>query len=794
MPILRRTLGVVFVTALVIATFSSTATATMTQTPPVPRPKPPVMAAGIIVTTAGSAPSSAMLRKTESVLGDDNGVAKVLRRGGNTSVLFTSNRLSGAEARSVATQLEQRPDVVSASPNYIRHTYGNSPVVTNDTYFSRLKQIWDSRGRADSRVKSVLGSSNSFPNGGYSSKAPALWKSTKGSGQVVAVVDTGITDHPELNDQVLPGYDFVSQYYDDGVGLVDTGRDGDGRDDDPHDMGDWGPAGYCYEDSPAENSSWHGTHVSGIVAAQRDNGQGIVGVAPSAKILPVRVLGLCGGTDLDIADGIRWAAGLNVAGTPTNANPADVINLSLGGPGTCSASSFLGAAITAARSAGSVVVAAAGNDGANIDSEPTSPATCAGVISVGSTSEYGDLAGYRFRGKKEIYSNYGRSLDISAPGGDTFWDDRSILSTINKGTRSPGAPGYAEHDGTSMAAPVVAAGAALIRSLAPFTPAQTEAALKAAVAAFPTGKSSFFKACTTAICGKGIIDLSKVVAPVSAAKISGSLAVNETLTATRGTWTVTPTTLAYQWLRNGAAISGATASTYTVRAADVGATIAVRIRPASGPFAPVTTTATTAPSNATVPQGPALTLTGLPSSTTYGVRAAATVRVGTQAAPIDGRVELRRGSTVIASGTTVNGLVNLTVSGTSWVGGANPIRAAFLGNGSVGASSTPSSSVTVAKATPTIAFKLPSTVKSKKRASVTVTITAPGVPTVTGYFRVLDGKKKLGTWALVAKNKGKRTVTLPKITKKARHKITVVYVGTSTVAGRTSSSKTLKVK
>ncbi len=267
---------------------------------PSPAPAPvrksaPVMAAGIIVTTTGSAPSAATLRKADSVLGDDNDVAKVLKRGGNTSVLFTSDRLSGAEAKTLAAELLSRPEVVSASPNYIRRAYADSPVVTDDPDFASLKQIWDPRDKTDAKVKTVLGSTNKFPTGGYSSKAPALWGTTKGSGEVVAVIDTGITSHPELDSQVLPGYDFVSQYYDDSIGLEDTGRDGDGRDADPSDMGDWEEADYCYPDSEAYDSSWHGTHVAGIIAAEGDNAQGIVGVAPSVKILPVRVLGLCGG-------------------------------------------------------------------------------------------------------------------------------------------------------------------------------------------------------------------------------------------------------------------------------------------------------------------------------------------------------------------------------------------------------------------------------------------------------------------------------------------------------------------
>lgn len=765
---------------------------------PSPAPAPvrksaPVMAAGIIVTTTGSAPSAATLRKADSVLGDDNDVAKVLKRGGNTSVLITSNRLSGAEAKTLAAELRLRPEVVSASPNYIRRAFADSPVVTNDTDFSSLKQIWDPRDKTDAKVKTVLGSTNKFPTGGYSSKAPALWGSTKGSGEVVAVIDTGITSHPELDSQVLPGYDFVSQYYDDSIGLEDTGRDGDGRDADPSDMGDWEEADYCYPESPAFDSSWHGTHVSGIIAAEGDNAQGIVGVAPSVKILPVRVLGLCGGTDQDIADGIRWAAGLSVPGVPTNANPADVINLSLGGFGKCSDSPSVANALVAAQASGSVVVAAAGNDGADIVKKPTFPATCPGVISVGATSEYGDRAGYLDGTKKVIYSNYGKTLDISAPGGDSFWDNRAILSTVNTGTTSPAAPGYAEYEGTSMATPVVSAAAALIRSTGTFTPAQTEAALKAAVAPFPTGKSSSFKKCTTSICGKGILDLSKVVAPTTGASISGSLAINETLTAVPGTWSIKPAAFKYQWLRDDAVIVGATAATYRVSAADIGHSVHVRINPSTGAFAPAAVTAHTDPSNAIVVAGPELSMTGLPTSTKYGVPATVTVKVGTDVAPVDGPVELRRGSTVVATGTAVNGTAEIVVPGTSWVAGANAIRAAYLGNGVDGPMSTLPKTVTVAKATSAITISLPATIKTTEQATLTATVTVAGILDVPGELWVYDGSKKIATWTLADGDGGTKTALLPKITKKGSHKIKVVYKGTANITGKTSSVKTLKV-
>ncbi|MEO6470952.1 MAG: S8 family serine peptidase [Aeromicrobium sp.] len=794
---IRRSLGLAVVSALVGTGFTLSASAS--ETSPVARASHgrPQMAAGIIVKTTSANPSTSLLRDAESKLAGNVSVAKVRSKGGREAVLVTSKRIPAAQAEALATQLRKRSDVVSASPNYISYAFGTAPVVTNDTYFSSLKQIWDPRTKSDSRVKAVMGSTNTFPTGGYSSKAPSLWRKTTGTEQVVAVVDTGITDHPDLANQILPGYDFVSQFpLTDEEGNVveyeDSGRDGDGRDSDPHDRGDWEPANYCALDGPAYPSTWHGTHVSGIVAAEGNNGQGVVGVARGVKILPVRVLGLCGGTIEDIADGIRWAAGLPVTGAPDNPNPADVINLSLGGDFPCTvtdAPEYV-SAIHDARAAGAVVVAAAGNDGVNIGSEPVSPATCPGVISVGSTSEYGDRAGYKVGTRKVIYSNYGTSLDISAPGGDTFWDNRSILSTLNTGTKSPTTPAYGEYDGTSMAAPVVSAGAALLRSLGTFTPSQTEAALKVAVAPFPSGTNSQFKKCTTSICGKGILDLSKVPAPRYTVKISGSPVVGEPLTAVPGTWLATPASFTYTWLRDGTPIAGATNSSYTVGQADVGSKLRVRIAPSTSVFSPIISTSV---ETAAVPQGPTVTLSNVPVSTKYGVGANVTVTVASGVDPVDGPVELRRGSTVLASGVTSGGSVELQVPGKAWLAGSDDIRAAFLGTESQPASSSSTQTVTVAKASASNSIVLPTTISPTTQAKLTVTVTVAGDSQPTGVLEVYDGTTKIMGSSLILTDNGKKVLTLPKL-KAGTHQIKVVYAGNANINAKTSAVKTITSK
>lgn len=185
---------------------------------------------------------------------------------------------------------------------------------------------------------------------GYGVDAEDAWSHSTGKGVTVAVVDTGVlTDHPDLRDQVVPGYDFISD--------PSRSHDGDGRDADPYDAGDNVVAEECGAGSPATDSSWHGSHVAGTIAASTNNSTGVSGVAPDAKVLPVRVLGSCGGTGTDIIDALTWASGGHVNGVPDNENPAQVINMSLGGPGFCPV--YYQRAIDAAVERGSVVVVAA---------------------------------------------------------------------------------------------------------------------------------------------------------------------------------------------------------------------------------------------------------------------------------------------------------------------------------------------------------------------------------------------------------------------------------------------------
>lgn len=317
---------------------------------------------------------------------------------------------------------------------------------------------------------------------------PTAWDTATGSGVTVAVLDTGYRPHIDLNANILPGYDMISDTF--------VANDGGARDSDARDPGDAVSAGECGNNNSAQGSSWHGTHVAGTVAAVTNNGEGVAGVAYDAKVVPVRVLGKCGGLTSDIADGIIWASGGSVSGVPANANPADVINMSLGGSGSCSSTTQN--AINQARNNGTVIVIAAGNDNDNANNY--NPGNCNGVVNVASVGRNGGRA---------YYSNYGTSIDVAAPGGAQSFanDSEGILSTHNSGSSSPSSDSYHYSQGTSMAAPHVAGVAALIKQAKPTaTPDEIESILKSSTRSFPA---------TCNNCGTGIVDAAAAVAAAS---------------------------------------------------------------------------------------------------------------------------------------------------------------------------------------------------------------------------------------------------------------------------------------
>ncbi|HET7863571.1 MAG TPA: S8 family serine peptidase, partial [Burkholderiaceae bacterium] len=229
------------------------------------------------------------------------------------------------------------------------------------------------------------------------------------------------------------------------------------------------------------------TQVAGLIGAATENGVGIAGTGWNVKVLPVRVLGRCGGSFTDISDAIIWASGGTVSGVPANPTPARVINMSLGGTSSCP--STLQSAIDSARSRGTVVVVAAGNESANAST--SAPANCNGVVVVAAVGRTGARASY---------SNFGSIVDLAAPGGD---GSNGIFSTLNAGATTPGADSFASYQGTSMATPHVAAVAALMLSVnSALTPDDVEARLKSSARPFPASCSQ---------CGSGLLDASAAI-------------------------------------------------------------------------------------------------------------------------------------------------------------------------------------------------------------------------------------------------------------------------------------------
>ncbi|MFC2359255.1 MAG: S8 family peptidase [Actinomyces dentalis] len=313
--------------------------------------------------------------------------------------------------------------------------------------------------------------------------ATGAWSRSTGKDVTVAVIDSGILPaHPDLENNLLPGYDFISDPW--------ISRDDDGRDADPSDNGDSADADICYQGSEARPSSWHGSHVAGIIAASTNNERGVAGVAPNARILPVRALGRCGGTSTDIIDALTWASGGHVNGVPDNDNPAQVINMSLGGTGTCPA--FYQKAIDAAVERGSLIVTAAGNE--DVDAGGVAPAGCQNVITVGATSS---------TGARSFYSNYGSVVDVSAPGGDPNTDD-GIASTVDRSETTPQEPAYGYMMGTSQAAPHVAGTIALLRAIKPTLTTEEATALL-------QNTSTPLSNCDRDSCGTGIINATAAV-------------------------------------------------------------------------------------------------------------------------------------------------------------------------------------------------------------------------------------------------------------------------------------------
>lgn len=407
-----------------------------------------------------NAPAAAIESAASAAMGMQLKYIRTMATGAHVMRVMPTSAVTASSMNSAMTSVQNQDD--SAILSIHKDGWMTAQATPNDPQYSGQWHYYEATGGLN---------------------APNAWDTTTGQGAVVAILDTGITSHPDLDANVLPGYDMISS--------ASTANDGNGRDSNPADTGDAVAANECGPGRRASSSSWHGTHVAGTVAAIGNNNTGVVGVAYGAKLVPVRVLGKCGGRTSDIADGIIWAAGGSVSGVPDNPNPAQVINLSLGGTGSCDPTSQ--AAINRAVALGATVVVAAGNSAVNASN--ATPASCQNVVTVAATGRTGARASY---------SNFGSVVDVAAPGGDqrTGTSD-GVLSTLNDGRNGPAQPSYRYYQGTSMAAPHVAGVAALMYAVKPaITPSEVESILESTARSFPNSCSS---------CGTGIVDADAAV-------------------------------------------------------------------------------------------------------------------------------------------------------------------------------------------------------------------------------------------------------------------------------------------
>ncbi len=453
-------------------------------------------------------------------------------------VIYLQKSLYGVDVDAVLNALRADPAVKFAEVDQRRypHTVPNDPLFQPST---------DAAGQWFMLTPSTATATSDAA----ATDAVSAWSVTTGSsGTVIADVDTGVLfTHPDLlragfGGRLLPGYDFVSEDLNRTtgaeLGTYLIANDGDGWDPDPTDPGDWinatdqenttlFPASSC----PVADSSWHGTRVMGLLGALTNNDLGVAGMTWNPYLLPVRALGKCGGYDSDIIAGMEWAVGMTVNGVTDNPYPADILNLSLGGTGSCP--SDYADAVSALSAMGVLIVASAGNEGGGVDA----PANCPGVLGV---------AGLRNIGTKVGYSSYGSEVGVSAPAGNCVNTSgaclRSVDTTTNSGltvaTSNTYTDEYNYNVGTSFSAPIVSGIAALMHAVnANLTPAQLIARIEASASPFP--QPTGLAACTSSSgetecacpndgtqCGAGMVNalaaVTAAVRPIAAVVVPAS--------------------------------------------------------------------------------------------------------------------------------------------------------------------------------------------------------------------------------------------------------------------------------
>jgi serine protease len=449
------------------------------------------------------------------------GLSLTFKREISASMVANSVALDGATADEVLARLRSDPAVEYVARDHRRFPHVTQP---NDPLFGGQWYLKDTEVSAVDAINA--------------------WDRELGrNGVVIAVVDTGVLyDHPDLGradrgGKLLPGYDFVSAAH--------MTNDGNGRDADPSDPGDWvnatDRADPAYANCDLSSSSWHGTRVAGMIGALTNNSSGVAGLNWNSYLLPVRVLGKCGGVDSDILAGLRWAAGLSVPGVPLNPTPARIVNASFGSSDACEPTYQEVIAELAARKV--LLVISAGNEGTVV----SSPANCAGVAAV---------AAIRHAGSKVGFSSLGAEVTIAAPGGNCVNIDGgpclfSLDTTSNSGSERPATHVFTDqlnsNLGTSFSAPIVSGIAALMVSRnGNLSTGQLLERLREGARPFPTsvaGEPDIPTChvpvnaqdvqlaqclCTTTTCGAGMIDAAGAVdaadRPIAAIALPASVA------------------------------------------------------------------------------------------------------------------------------------------------------------------------------------------------------------------------------------------------------------------------------
>ena len=512
-------------------------------------------------------------------------------------VVFLREALYGMDVAAALEKLRADPSVAFADVDERRYAH----VLPNDPLFVPT-------ATASGQWYMLTPSTATPTSDAAATDAVSAWGITQtpggSSGTVIADVDSGIRfDHPDLlragfGGRLLPGYDFVGQDLDSSnsapLGTFLIANDGDGWDPDPSDPGDWidstdltNSKVFPSKNCSTANSSWHGTRVMGVLGALTNNNTGIAGMTWNPYLLPVRALGKCGGLDSDIIAGIMWSVGMTVSDdsgnpVPDNPYPADIINLSLGGTGSCPSS--YQSLVTQLTGMGVLVVASAGNESGPVDI----PANCPGVLAV---------AGLRNIGTKVGYSSLGPEVGIGAPAGNCVNTTqgsaclRSIDTTVNEGLTTPAGNGYTDQInsnlGTSFSAPIVSGIAALMRAAnANLTPPQLIARIKASATPYPQpagvaqcvngSTSSVECACTTSTCGAGMVNAFSAVKaalnPIAAVKIpAGFIGGAATFDGGGSAAACGATIASYAWSKTGAVTINSGAGSAQVNATFSGA-------------------------------------------------------------------------------------------------------------------------------------------------------------------------------------------------------------------------------